>query len=397
MAIDYREYARLYGGGGANQAAGEVGAAIGRGFQAIPNVRDRLAIGEEEALDSAIRPLISLMGKNVDDWEDIGNIPTAFEAFTNWKNNLAKNPRQARIARRSGLLNPVVFAQKYNAQMDMVLPAIKNKLLEYQTMNRKTPKQMREFFVGKEGLNRFLLGNTPPEELATQYEYLTPDQTWAQWAEQKGGALGIGGRLAGVTAIGAAGVVPGAGGIPTAMSRYERFKSPTGLSKKDMVALESAAKKTGFGELSAKRSQAVKTKSVGKAKSVLTKAKKKYKTAEKAYKGKKFSSTKIKGPLGNQSAEALKNSINTAKANLSAANKTPVKNVKDVLNRAIKKHGKGKVIKMMAQKLGTRGAIGLLAKTGLAVVPTGWGNIIGAGLLATDIAAIYNILSDLAE
>ena len=392
MAIDYREYARLYGGGGANQAAGEVGAAIGRGFQSIPNVRDRLAIGEEEALDSAIRPLISLMGKNVDDWEDIGNIPTAFEAFTNWKNNLAKNPRQARIARRSGLLNPVVFAQ-----MDMVLPAIKNKLLEYQTMNRKTPKQMREFFVGKEGLNRFLLGNTPPEELATQYEYLTPDQTWAQWAEQKGGALGIGGRLAGVTAIGAAGVVPGAGGIPTAMSRYERFKSPTGLSKKDMVALESAAKKTGFGELSAKRSQAVKTKSVGKAKSVLTKAKKKYKTAEKAYKGKKFSSTKIKGPLGNQSAEALKNSINTAKANLSAANKTPVKNVKDVLNRAIKKHGKGKVIKMMAQKLGTRGAIGLLAKTGLAVVPTGWGNIIGAGLLATDIAAIYGILSDLAE
>ena len=88
MAIDYREYARLYGGGGANQAAGEVGAAIGRGFQSIPNVRDRLAIGEEEALDSAIRPLISLMGKNVDDWEDIGNIPTAFEAFTNWNNNL---------------------------------------------------------------------------------------------------------------------------------------------------------------------------------------------------------------------------------------------------------------------------------------------------------------------
>ena len=148
------------------------------------------------------------MGKNVDDWEDIGNIPTAFEAFTNWKNNLAKNPRQARIARRSGLLNRVVFAQKYNAQMDMVLPAIKNKLLEYQTMNRKTPKQMREFFVGKEGLNRFLLSNTPPEELATQYEYLSPDRSWAQWAEQKGGALGIGGRLAGVTAIGAAGVVP---------------------------------------------------------------------------------------------------------------------------------------------------------------------------------------------
>ena len=396
MAIDYREYARLYGGGGANQAAGEVGAAIGRGFQAIPNVRDRLAIGEEEALDSAIRPLISLMGKNVDDWEDIGNIPTAFEAFTNWKNNLAKNPRQARIARRSGLLNPVVFAQKYNAQMDMVLPAIKNKLLEYQTMNRKTPKQMREFFVGKEGLNRFLLGNTPPEELATQYEYLTPDQTWAQWAEQKGGALGIGGKLAGAGFIGGFGAT-GMTGLRGGANLYERFKSPTGLSKKDMVALESAAKKTGFGELSAKRSQAVKTKSVGKAKSVLTKAKKKYKTAEKAYKGKKFSSTKIKGPLGNQSAEALKNSINTAKANLSAANKTPVKNVKDVLNRAIKKHGKGKVIKMMAQKLGTRGAIGLLAKTGLAVVPTGWGNIIGAGLLATDIAAIYGILSDLAE
>jgi electron transfer flavoprotein alpha subunit len=172
------------------------------------------------------------------------------------------------------------------------------------------------------------------------------------------------------------------------MNRYERFKSPTGLSKKDTIALESAAKKTGFGDLATKRSERVKSKNVKNAKSVLTKAQNKYKKAEKAYKGKKFSATK--------NAKNLKSSINTAKSNLSAANKTPVKNAKDVLNRAIKKHGKGKVIKMMAKKLGARGAIGLLAKTGLAAAGP-IGTLVGGGLLMADIAAIYTILSDLAE
>ena len=171
------------------------------------------------------------------------------------------------------------------------------------------------------------------------------------------------------------------------MNRYERFTSPTGLSKKDMVALESAAKKTGFGDLATQRSERVKSKSVKNAKSVLTRAQNKYKKAEKAYKGKKFSATK--------NAKNLKSSINTAKTNLNAANKTPVKNAKDVLNRAIKKHGKSKIIKMVVQKLGTRGAISLLAKTGLAAIPGG--QIVGGALLMADIAAIYSILSDLAE
>mgnify|MGYP003150470490 CR=1 FL=1 len=41
MAVDYSQYAQIYGGGNVNEAAAGVGAGIGRGFQAIPNVMDR--------------------------------------------------------------------------------------------------------------------------------------------------------------------------------------------------------------------------------------------------------------------------------------------------------------------------------------------------------------------
>ena len=391
---NWEAYARAYGGQnqGQTSAAHAAGAALGEGFKKIPGIEERLNTSSQEALEIAFRPLMDYVSLPVEQWADIdtmggtGGIPSAGSAYFNWKNSLS--PRHQRIAKRKGLLNPIAFKQMYDSQMEMILPEIKNKLNSYKTMNNKTDADMKKLFKDKKGLNAFLLQNTSQEELATTSGYLAPDQTWAQWAEQKGGALGIGGRLAGVTAIGAAGVVPRAGGVPAAMNRYERFKSPTGLSKKDTIALESAAKKTGFGDLATKRSERVKSKNVKNAKSVLTKAQNKYKKAEKAYKGKKFSATK--------NAKNLKSSINTAKSNLSAANKTPVKNAKDVLNRAIKKHGKGKVIKMMAKKLGARGAIGLLAKTGLAAAGP-IGTLVGGGLLMADIAAIYTILSDLAE
>ena len=50
---------------------------------------------------------------------------------------------------------------------------------------------------------------------------------------------------------------------------------------------------------------------------------------------------------------------------------------------------------MMAKKVGVKGAVGLLAKTGLAAIPGG--QFIGGALVLNDIRMVYNILSDLAE
>jgi hypothetical protein len=386
MAVDYSQYAQIYGGGNVQQGAAQLGAGIGAGFSRIPNVMDKLAASQGEGLDNAFAPLLGLLGKGVEEWGDIDKIPSAGEAYMGWVNSMS--PRQKRMARRRGVLNPVAYKQQYDAQMEMYLPAIKEKLESYRTMGNKSDKSMREFLSTKSGLNQFLLANTSPEELALN-PYFKPKRTLAQWAEGQGGPVGVGGQLAKAGFIGGFGAT-GMTGLRGGLNQYERFKSPTGLSKKDMTALEKAAKSSKYGESLTKQSQARKVRKVGTAKSVLTKAQNKYSTKEKAWKkkGGKVYSRSIEG-------KKIQASINSAKANLGAANKTQVKGVKDVLSRAIKKHGKGKLIRMMAKKVGIKGAVSLLAKTGLAAVPGG--QIIGGALLLNDIRMIYNTLSDLAE
>ena len=347
---NWEAYAQAYGGRnqGQEQLGRAVGSAIGKGFQAIPNVMDRLAQSQGEGLDNAFAPLLGLV-------------------------------------RRKGILNPIAYKQQYDAQMEMYLPVIKQKIEAYKTLGNKSEKSMRKFLSSKQGLNEFLLQNTSPEEQALS-PYLKPERTWEQWAEEKGGALGLGAKIGGAGLIAGIGAT-GASGAVGATNLYKRMGSETGLSKKDMKALDRAAKGSGYGKSLVKQSEAKRTKKISSAKSVLTKAQNKYKKASKNYKGKKFANTK--------QAKSIKSTINSAKANIAAAKSSPVKTVRNVLDKAIKKHGKSKVIRMMAKKVGVKGAVGLLAKTGLAAIPGG--QFIGGALVLNDIRMVYNILSDLAE
>ena len=111
---------------------------------------DRLAQSQGEGLDDAFAPLLGLLSKKVDEWDDIGKIPSAGEAYMGWVNSMS--PRQKKMARRKGILNPIAYKQQYDAQMEMYLPAIKEKLESYRTMGNKTDKSMREFLSTKSGV-----------------------------------------------------------------------------------------------------------------------------------------------------------------------------------------------------------------------------------------------------
>ena len=87
--------------------------------------------------------------------------------------------------------------------------------------------------------------------------------------------------------------------------------------------------------------------------------------------------------------------LSDAKDAASAAKTKAPRGLTSKLSRAIKIHGKSKIIKAVAKKLGVRGGMSLLAKLGLGAIPGG--QIAAGALLAYDIKLMYDILSDLAE
>ena len=338
---------------------------------------DKLAASQGEGMDNAFAPLLGLLSKGVSEWEDIGKVPSAGEAYMGWVNSMS--PRQKRMARRSGILNPVAYKQQYDAQMEMYLPAIKEKLEAYRTMGNKTDKSMREFLSTKPGLNQFFLANTSPEELALS-PYFKPTRSWAQWAEGQGGPAGL-------TGTGARVGIAGAGAAHLGMGFADRMGDPTGYGKKGFKRTEQLAKSVGFGEKQIGIDKARRTKGITNKQRVLTRAQNKYKTASKNYKGKRFSST--------TQAKKLRASIKTAEGGLSKAKSVTTRNVKGLLKKVIEKHGKMGVIKHLGRRMGPMGAVKVLAKLGIGAVPGA--QAISGALLATDLIWLASELKSLAE
>lgn len=181
---DYGEYARIYGGGGQlQQGAAQFGAGIGRGFSAIPNVEDRIRMKEDDVIQNSFSPLSHLYTSNVADWKDLDrDVTTSGGAFMSLKGAQdgstegSLSRRQKRVAQRKGLLNPVEFIQKYDAQQSAVLPILTKKLKTYQTKNNVSNTGMREYFEDKPKLRDYLLANIPEEQLG-DFPYLVDKMT----------------------------------------------------------------------------------------------------------------------------------------------------------------------------------------------------------------------------
>ena len=237
MALDFSQYARSYAGADPRGAGASVGGAIG---SAIPRVEDKISMAKNDILGMAFEPLYDFLKNPVEQWGELDNIPSAGTAFMNWKTSLT--PRQARIAKRNNLLNPIEFKHLYDTQLAMFAPEMKQKLESYRMIGNKSVKSMRKLLGDKPGLNAFLLGITTPEELVTTYNYLQPTRTYKQWWQDKTklGKVGTAAKpvVAGGLAVKAAKDIVARG----PMARY----SPIGkkITSKDLKSISGGLTKT---------------------------------------------------------------------------------------------------------------------------------------------------------
>ena len=407
-------YAKSFAGYGSPEAqmGSSVGAGIGAGLAAIPRIEEKLNTSAQEALDMSFRPLMDYVSLPVEQWADIdmiggmSGIPSAGSAYLKWKQSLS--PRHQRIARRKGLLNPIAFKQMYDAQMEMVLPEIKNKLNSYKTMNNKTDSDMKKLFKDKKNLNAFLLQNTSAEELATTSGYLAPDQTWAQWWDKKG-TLGKAATVAGPPLTAAYGV-----SVAKDIGKRGFGGRYNPMGKKKALTLTDKGKAAAIKELGWKgKTTALDKKAMKSARSAQSKATRAFNKAELKFNlnnidksldkmtknidsgknigkgvpslGKDFEKVSTKG-------RKLKKAQEAAKLKNIAVKKGAAEGPTRVVTAYVKKHGVSGLMKKVIKKAGWKGAANLLGKGALSLGLKGTG--VGAlASLALDAATIYSIYS----
>ena len=66
-------------------------------------------------------------------------------------------------------------------------------------------------------------------------------------------------------------------------------------------------------------------------------------------------------------------------------------------SKVIEKHGKAKALRLIAKKVGWKGALSMGAKLGLGMVPSGVTQAISATMLVADVAFLYSTLKELSD
>ena len=177
MALDFSQYAQMYGGGGYSpQTGAQIGTAIGSAIGNIPINRVNNLL--DRSMSSSFGGLEDLfLNEDIKSWQDIPAIPDVMASLRNFQNSLGD--RDTKIAKRMGLLDPTTFAEKYNKRMALLLPSIANKIQNYQVSTKSSPKDMRKFFENKQNLQGFLRTHVPSlgEGYLNMQEYLSPKIT----------------------------------------------------------------------------------------------------------------------------------------------------------------------------------------------------------------------------
>lgn len=113
----------------------------------------------------------------------------------------------------------------------------------------------------------------------------------------------------------------------------------------------------------------------------------------KNYKGKSKSPKFESSKQGKKLLESLKNKkIDPSKINSKVTN-----SIKSMADKIIKKHGKAKALRLIAKKVGFKGALSMGAKLGLGIIPAGFTQAAAGVLLATDVIFLYNTLKELSD
>ena len=392
MAVDYSQYVRQ-AGTGLNTSKFEAG------VDSFMKNRKEAIIGKANELSQNTRnmhvmPWENFSNTDVADW-DISTLPTmsAFDALETYKQSAkAKGQKVYNELQKQGAFQADKFINDYNAIKKNYVSKIEQKLEGYQMVNRLSDKKMNKFIKDK-GLRNLLINHASNE--GTMRDIAAGERTWKEWAEDKGGALGLTAKGGGLGVLGTAGYMTG-------KSLYGRLRDGSTVTPAQSKIMEDALGKSEFGKKRLAKENLQIGQDISSAKGGVTRATKKLESSEKLLEQakEKFKQSGAKGKfkadpkLAKQIAEN-KAALSKAKSSLSAAEKVTPKGLKPLVDKVVKKHGKAKVIKLLAKKLGVRGAMSMAAKLGLGF--SGIGAPISAGLLVADVIAIRAILKDLAE
>ena len=168
--------------------------------------------------EAYLKPVMDAYTGSIAD-ADFTGVINAGDAFLDYKTNVeqgtaGKGKFFGRRAKRKGFLNPLLFKQAYDQQMQTMAPSIGKKLIDYALENKHSDIAMRKF-VEERRLGSFIRNNIPidPNDpnsarlhmwATPQKDLLTQTKEWGEWATTgwtPGGVLTTG------AAVGTAGVL----------------------------------------------------------------------------------------------------------------------------------------------------------------------------------------------
>ena len=344
---------------------------------------------------SFVAPWENFTNTDVGSW-DISTLPTmtAGQALEKYKASAKeKGQKVYNQLLNAGAFDPRSFKEEYEKIQQTAMPTIERKLESYQQANNLSSKQMSKFIQDK-GLQDILLMHA--SDTGQAREWATPGRTWKQWAEQKGGPLGIAGKT------GMLGLSAG-GGYALAKGAYSRFSDPEGVISRQNKKMTDILEKSEYGKKYASQENLKVGQAQSFAKGQVTKATKNLEKSEKLLQQAKDKFIKGGGKAKDFKGDAkLVKEIKNNKAALKKANEafktaqrvTP-KGLQPLVDRVVKKYGRAGAIRMLAKKVGTKAALSMVGKGLLGA--TGVGAPVAMGLLAADAYFIYNTLKELAE
>jgi hypothetical protein len=292
---------------------------------------------------------------------------------------------------QAGHFNPGPFRRQYEEMIRSYLPMIEKKLTTYQQFNHLSNDDMQKLVQGNPDLQNFLLDYSDNSDVK---KYALPDRTWEQWMQQKFGDPGIDRATGIATTAGKVGFATGTGTMAGRnlynIGMQTPWSAKMDFTKNQASRFDDILTKSDYTKGKINKAQST-------ADDILKKAQNKFKRAERNYIKNYTGKSKNPNFSRTKRGKVLKNAWDVADDASKGARDKTLKGVRKVWSRAVEKHGKAKVLRMLAKRLGPKAAMSIMGKLGLAMIPAGVTQVASGLMLAGDVYAVYNILSDLAE
>ena len=183
MAINYSNVASSVRRSGTSN----IGETLSRVASQMPTKAENMQLQLQGIINKELEGLSNIYALDVDKWDEyaltnentgmVNNTfksPNAFEAYNNWKSTL--DDRGKLDAQRAGI-NPLTFKAAFDAQKNMLLEGIGNKIKSYQIQKNADERTMRTVLGKNTQIQGYLNANFIDPDLNS---YLTPKKNWAQ-------------------------------------------------------------------------------------------------------------------------------------------------------------------------------------------------------------------------